>query len=360
MHNALMETYVLEQAKTLAGLLQTASGLMDAARRMPRLRPRKVWLAGSGTSLYAAMIAARFWRRFARVDAEAISSLELLNDTEDWQLGADTVVIGISQSGATVTLSEALDRAKRLGSLTIAVTAEPNSNLARQSDVVVHSQTGPEEVFAKTKGFTSTALAACLFGYACARLYGLTADEQQRIAEGLSRLPAAAEAVSDSALQAGPALVERFRTVDGLFVVGTGTMVPAAYEGALKLLEVGKLPVLGRELEEVLHGYFNAIGPETGVVLLAGRIPQVEKIHGFIEAVRHVNGPLVVVAEQEVGGIAADLVVPALGCSELAPLLGVIPMQVMAYELARTRGINPNVTRYPELYSILKTKTIYF
>jgi glutamine---fructose-6-phosphate transaminase (isomerizing) len=360
MCEVLMAGYVAEQASALRRLVETAgySGLAEASERLAQAAPRKVWFAGSGTSLYASMVAARYWRDLAGVDAEAISSLELLNDVPDWQLGPGTAVVAVSQSGSTVVLAEALERARRLGSHTVAVTAESASDLALVAGDTALSLTGPEEVFAKTKGFTTTALAACLLGQALCTSR-LTPAALASVEKGLALLPDMADRVAQLAVRVGADLAARFAGVGALFVVGSGPMLPAVYEGSLKLLEVAKLPVIGRDLEEVLHGYFNAIGTETGIVLLARQLPQMAKLRSFLEAAAHVGAPVAIIAEGDLAGIEADLTIPENPCEQLAPLLGIIPLQVLSYELALVRGKDPNRTRYPELYSVMKTKSIY-
>jgi len=320
---------------------------------------RKLWFVGSGTSLYAGMVAANLCEPLLAVDAEAISSQEFRLDLADTALGPGTLAVAISQSGATVTLTEAMARARRLGTATVGVTAESASALAQTVEYVVHSRTGPEEVPPKTKGFTTTAAAACRFGLALARASGIDPARCNPLAAGLSALPGRTAEVLAAVEAAAPALVARLRGAAGYFVVGTGTLVPAAYEGALKVLETAKVLAEGRELEEILHGYFNAIGPETGLILLAGPGASPEKLAAFYRAAAMVGAPLVTVALPGALLAAADVSLPDPGHPALAPLLGVLPVQVLAYHLALAGGKDPNRTRYPELYQVFRTKTIH-
>lgn len=120
----------------------------------------------------------------------------------------------------------------------------------------------------------------------------------------------------------------RFAGCGALAVAGAGRLRAAAAEGALKVLEVAKLPVLDYELEESLHGPFNAFGADTGLVLLAAADASPARTRAF----------------------------PALPFAPLAPLVAVLPLQVLALQLARARGVDPDRTRYPELYAIFRTK----
>ena len=343
-----MRDYIAEQPEALRRL-------MNGSLLLPRPAGpwQKLWFVGSGTSLYAGMVAANLSEALLGADAEAISSQEFLRDVSDARLGPGVLAVAISQSGATVVLTEAMARARRLGATTVGVTAQPDSPLAQAVAYVVPSLTGPEDVPPKTKGFTSTAFAACLFVMALAG----TADPA--LAAACARLPEQAAGALAAAEAAVPALVSRLAPASSYFVVGTGTVLPAALEGALKVLESAKLMALGLELEEVLHGYFNAIGPETGLILLARTDAPAEKLAAFTRAAALIGAPLVTIAEPGAAVAAPDLLLPAAGHPGLAPLLAVLPLQVLAYHLAQARGKDPDRTRYPELYPVFRTKTIY-
>lgn len=349
-----MRAYIAEQPAALRR--QETETVLPAV--LPAGPWRKLWFAGSGTSLYAGMVAANLCERLLGVDAEAISSQEFRGDLADAQLGPGTLAVAISQSGATVVLTEAMARARRLGGATVGVTAEPSSPLAQVVEYVVHSRTGPEEVPPKTKGFTTTAAAACRLGLAIAQAAGVDAGKCGTLATALAALPERTAAALTAAELAVPPLLARLQGAAGYFVAGTGTLVPAAYEGALKILETAKLLAEGRELEEILHGYFNAIGPETGLILLAGPGAPPERVTAFCRAAGMIGAPLVTVALPG-APLKADLALPEPGHPALAPLLGVLPLQLLAYYLALTRGKDPDRTRYPELYPVFRTKTIH-
>ena len=355
MVTASMRAYIAEQPAALRR--QESETVLPAA--LPGGPWRKLWFVGSGTSLYAGMVAANLCERLLLVDSEAISSQEFQLDVPDAQLGPDTLALAISQGGATVTLTEAMTRARRLGAATVGVTAEPASPLAQVVEYVVHSRTGPEEVPPKTKGFTTTAAAACRFGLALARMAGVDTSECDRLAAALAALPDRTAVALAAADRAAPLLAARLQGAAGYFVAGTGTLLPAAYEGALKILETAKLLAEGRELEEILHGYFNAIGPETGLILLAGPGAPPEKVAAFCRAAGMVGAPLVTVGLPGAPLVEADLALPDPGHAALAPLLGILPVQVLSYHLALARGKDPDRTRYPELYAVFRTKTTH-
>jgi len=317
---------------------------------------RKVWTVGSGTSWYSAVVAAHTWERVLHVDAEAISSLEFVNSVPHEMLGPDVAVIGISQSGASFILVAAMRRARALGCLTLGITAEPASLLAQAAEWIVDCATGPEDALAKTKGFTTTTLGACLVAHSLAGTPAVTETFTHELTAAMETIIACSRPkVADWAL--------RFATVSAFFVVGSGIHVPTALEGALKILEVVKMPVIGREIEEMVHGSFNAVGPETGLVLLAGEIPQIDKVQGFRKAAESISAPLMTIADQAVADRSGtkdfDLVLPALRLPDLLPLLGIVPLQLLADRMAAQRGVDGDKPRHPSLYRLLKAKAIH-
>ena len=356
MSDTRMLHYIREQPEALRRVFRAplpADALRDA---LAQRSVRKIWIAGSGTSWYAAMVAAEAWERSTGIDAEPISSLELLNNVSDRALGRDVAVIGISQSGATFVLVSAIRRARALGCVTVGVTAEPASLLAQTAEWVIDCATGPEDALAKTKGFTTTTLAACLIALA-------TAGQVTSVDSFADELVTAMDATIAQSGSRVDEWVRRFGGVSAVFVVGSGIHVPTALEGALKILEVAKLPVVGREIEEMMHGAFNAVGPETGIVLLAGDLPQIDKVQTLRKATAVVGAPLVTIADRAVFERSEtkdfDLVLPGLGRPELLPLLGIVPMQMLADRMAVQRGVDGDKPRHPVLYGLFKAKAIH-
>ncbi len=319
---------------------------------------RKIWIAGSGTSFYAAMIAAPILEQALGIDAEAISSLELHDEVNASLFGRQTLLIAVSQSGSSLVLVDAVRAARQRGAVTIAVTAEPRSPIAAAAEFVVDTQTGPEQALAKTKGFSTTALATCLLGPLLAR-----PDATPAILAEFADLPSAAAEVIARSKAAVAGWVERFGRVNALYVVGAGAMHPAAREGGLKILEVAKLPVVTTELEEMMHGPFNGVGPDAGIILLAAETAAPQRLPAFLKGVAAVEVPFLGIAASprfaESIEHAFDLVLPALARESVKPILGTLPLQIFAEQFARHRGVAIDTARYPFLYRILGSKAIH-
>jgi fructoselysine-6-P-deglycase FrlB-like protein len=358
-----MMRHIEEQPEALARVLGHGLAVAPLRAALASRTVQKVWIAGSGTSVYAAMIAARCIERTTGIDTEAITSLELLDEVAAPLFGAHTLLIGISQSGSTLVLVEALRVARERGALTVAITAESASPIAAVAEFVFTTPTGPEEALAKTKGFSTTALAACLLGPLLARRGAAEEGDDAAVLDRFADIPAASADVIARSKAAVAGWAERFRSANAAFVVGTGSLYGAACESSLKILEVAKMPVLARELEEMMHGPFNAVGPDVGIILIAGATPVPSRLAAFLKGAAAVGMPLLTIAADaavaETVEHRFDLVLPTLAEEAVKPILAVMPLQVFAEQFARQRQVSVDTARYPFLYPIFGSKGIH-
>lgn len=354
---SLMMQSILEQPEAMRRLLGENPDLAPLAAAVRDRGVTKIWLTGSGTSLYAAMIAARSWEHGLSIDCEAVSALEFVDDELN-RVGARDFVVAISQSGASLTLLEAVRRARAAGALTLCVTADPAAPVAAAAEFVVECLTGEEKNLGKTKGFTTTTVAAVLVGARLASL--LVRDRSAEIEAAFSALPAAfAQAIKDGAPVAQK-YAERFAQADALYVVGSGSTVPTALEGALKILEVAKMPVLPKDLEEMMHGPYNGIGPQTGVVIVVDEAVRQDRLERFLAGTRLIGTQTFTIALPAAAAPKPfDLVMPPLAAPALRATLGVVPFQLLAERLATIRGVSPDMARYPQLYPVFASKSIH-
>ena len=358
--STMMLHHILEQPEAFERLLAAGLNAEALVAAFLERKVRKVWIVGSGTSLYAAMIAARSWERELRIDCEAASSLEFLDETETGGLAPDVLVLAISQSGASLILLEGIRRANARGAMTVVVTAHPEAPIPLEAGFVIETHTGPETNLGKTKGFTTTALAAVLLGRRVA--LGPIADGDAVLRAHNGEVPAATARTVEASRAVAGQWAEKFRNADALFVVGAGDQVPSALEGALKILEVAKMPVIPKELEEMMHGPFNGVGPNTGIVLIADEISQGQRLAAFIEGVKLIGTAFATIAaRQSVSDTYGpfDLVLPPCNDAAVRAILGVVPFQVLAHDLAAARNAAIDTARYPQLYPVFASKSIY-
>jgi glutamine---fructose-6-phosphate transaminase (isomerizing) len=355
---SLMMQSILEQPEAMRRLLGHRPDLAPLAAAIRERRVRKVWLTGSGTSLFAAMIAARSWEHGLLLDCEAVSALEFVED-ELRRVGSRDLVVAISQSGASLTLLEAVRQARSAGALTLVVTADPAAPVPAASEFVIDCFTGEEKNLGKSKGFTTTALAAVLVGAGLAR--SLHGEGATIIEENCDLLPDAfTRAIGDSASVVKQA-AERFARADALYVVGSGSTVPTALEGALKILEVAKMPVLAKDLEEMMHGPYNGVGPDTGIVIIADQTVRRDRLDRFLSGTRLIGTSTLTITAPagSEAPVASDLALPPLTDPALRAILAVVPFQLLAENLAAARGVPIDQARYPQLYPVFASKSIH-
>ncbi len=355
---SLMMQSILEQPEAMRRLLASKPDLTRLASALGDRGIRKIWLIGSGTSLFAAMIAARSWEHDLAIDCEAVSALEFVDDELN-RVGHRDLVVAISQSGASLTLLEAVRRARSAGALTLAVTADPAAPVPSASEFKVDCLTGEEKNLGKTKGFSTTAVAAVQVGAGLGGLLGRGRSED--IEAAFAALPSAfAQAIEVSAALAKHH-AERFALSDVLYVVGSGSTMPTALEGALKILEVAKMPVLAKDLEEMMHGPYNGVGPQTGIIIVVDHAVRQDRLERFLAGTRLIETPTLTITAPAEADVPTrfEWVLPALANPALRAIVGVVPFQLLAERLATLRGVSADEARYPQLYPVFASKSIH-
>lgn len=355
---SLMMQSILKQPAALARVLEQGleADALQAAFHQRNIR--KVWIAGSGTSLFAAMIAAREWTRQLNIDCEAISALEFLDKTDVRGLGPDAMLVAISQSGASLILLEGIRRANTAGALTAVVTAEPAAPIPQEAGFTVVTHTGPEANLGKCKGFTTTSFATVLLGRRLA--LEATADADRHLRSEYAGVPDLFGEAIATARNATTAWADRLKRADALYVIGAGATVPIAHEGALKVLEVAKMPVIAREIEEMMHGPFNGVGPDTGIIVVADASARRDRLAAFLAGTALIGTTTVsIFGNPKPADAMPDLLLPPCDDEAVRAILSVVPFQLLAHELAAARGAAIDTARYPQLYPVFVSKSIH-
>lgn len=356
----LMTQSIAEQPEAIRRILTSPFPIDAFAEEFARRGIRKVFLTGSGTSLFAAMISAQSWEAELSIDCEAVSSLEFVDMLSYRSLGPDTLVLAISQSGVSLVLLEAVRRVNAAGAMTAAVTADPRAGIPTEATFVFETHTGPEENLGKTKGFTTSAFVTAIVGHAlAARAAG---SVREPLNQTYGQIPDLVQRTLDLS---GPVIrdwADRFRDTDSLFVVGSGVQVPIALEGALKVLEVAKMPVIAKEMEEMMHGPFNGVSPRTGMIVLGDKTGEPKRLDALVRGAALIGVPTLTIATG--GGVslssaAFNLVLPGNDDDALRAILTVLPFQLLARDLAAARGAAIDTARYPQLYPVFASKSIH-
>jgi glucosamine--fructose-6-phosphate aminotransferase (isomerizing) len=306
----------------------------------------RVVLVACGTSYHAGQVGRQMIERLAGIPAEADIGSEFRY--RDPQVGPDTLVVALSQSGETADTLGAVQAAKAKGAAVVAVCNAVGSALAREAHGVLYVHAGPEISVASTKTFTATLTALYLLALHLGRVRGVVTPEagQRRLAE-LLELPRLVEA----ALGTEDAVADLARTLghyrDFLYL-GRGLHYPIALEGALKMKELSYVHAEGYPGGEMKHGPIALIDADMPVVALMPQDGSYDRMLANIEEVRARDGLLVALGHPDDALIAtkARHVLRVPPASELLnPVVMAVPLQLLAYHVAVRRGCDVDQPR---------------
>jgi glucosamine--fructose-6-phosphate aminotransferase (isomerizing) len=311
-------------------------GLNLSAGRLRRFR--RVVLAACGTSWHAALVGEYLIERLANlpVEVEYASEFRYRNAPLDDR----TLVFVLSQSGETADTLAALREARRRGFPTLAICNVVGSSIAREADGGIYLHAGPEVGVASTKAFTAQVAVLTLLALHLGRLRNLSFTEGTAVLDALESVPDLVGRIlarEDEVIRAA----ERLAGARNALFLGRDLGFPVALEGALKLKEISYLHAEGYPTAEMKHGPIALIDPETPSVFVAPRGALHAKTLSNIEEVRARGGPVIAVGtegDEELERIV-DALLPIPDAPEVVqPLLSVIPLQLLAYHVARIRG----------------------
>ncbi|HEV2088433.1 MAG TPA: glutamine--fructose-6-phosphate transaminase (isomerizing) [Cryptosporangiaceae bacterium] len=333
-------------ADTLRGRLTEHGGIsLDEVRLSDEdLRDvDKVFVIGCGTAYHAGLIAKYAIEHWTRIPVE----VELASEFRyrDPVLDRSTLVIAISQSGETMDTIMALRHAKEQKARVLAVCNTNGSTIPRESDAVLYTHAGPEVAVASTKAFLTQVVAVYLVGLHLSQVRGIKyADEVAAVVAQLQAMPAKIAEVLDT-MEPVRKLARDLSGAQQVLFLGRHVGYPVALEGALKLKELAYMHAEGFAAGELKHGPISLIEEGTPVVVTVpsprGRGVLHDKIVSNIQEVRARGARTIVIAEegdQAVTPYADHLVFVPRTPTLLAPLVTAVPLQVLACEIAASRG----------------------
>jgi glutamine---fructose-6-phosphate transaminase (isomerizing) len=360
------ETFMLKEiheqagavADTLAGRLGEAGvelGDLGGITDEFLADARRVVIVACGTSYHAGLVgryAIEWWSRLP-VEMDVASEFRYRNPVLDER----DLVIGISQSGETADTLAAMRLARERGAKVLAVTNIQGSQATRDSDGVLFTRAGLEIGVAATKTFVAQVAAMYLFALKLAQLRGtLEPDVLKALSEDLRAMPHAIATLVENVDERVKAIAERWQDAGFFLYLGRHVGLPICLEGALKLKEVSYIPTDAYAAGEMKHGPIALLDERTPVVCVATDSPVLDKVLSNIAEVRARGAHVIAVATEGSGQVAeyAEEVVEVPRTDWLLqPLLAVIPLQLMAYYIARARGLNVDQPR-----NLAKTVTV--
>ena len=332
-HFMLKEIY--EQPKAISDTLIGRLSKLNLNIKFKKIN--KIVIIACGTAYHAGLVgkyAIEKWSNIP-VDVELASEYRYREPSLDKK----TLVIPISQSGETMDTLMALRFAKSKGAKILSVCNTNGSTIARESDSVLYTHAGPEIAVASTKAFATQLIAMYLIGLEIARqLNSLSTTEIDSIYFELGQLPAKVEQILET-VEPLRETTRKFKSANSVLFLGRGVGFPTALEGALKLKELAYMHAEGFAGGELKHGPIALIDSGTPVVAIMPSEQSLlaEKMSSNIQEVKARGAVVLVISEYEFSGADHLIRIPKVN-QLMQPVLAVVPLQVIAYEMAVIRG----------------------
>ncbi|MFN2484943.1 MAG: glutamine--fructose-6-phosphate transaminase (isomerizing) [Candidatus Limnocylindria bacterium] len=348
-----MQKEIYEQPHAIQEALR---GRLNAAGelRLPELnaiddklrRVERIYVVGCGTAGYAAQVGAILLQDWARLPAVGQVGSEMRYSPPP--IDDRTLVVSVTQSGETADTLAPHKMAKEAGATVIAVTNVVGSAVTREADAVCFLQAGPEISVVATKTFVTQVVLLTMIALHIARLRGtLKPRELRTYGLALRALPgAAAEALG----RVNPVkkLAQRYAHASDFLFIGRGVGYPTALEGALKLKEVSYVHAEGYAAGELKHGPIALLQADVPLVAIATSAATYDKLLSNVSEVRAREAPVIAVAtdgDDQIGRYASDVLFVPETVEAVSPVIAILPLQLLAYEIAVIRGTDVDQPR---------------
>ncbi len=299
----------------------------------------RVQVIACGTALLAGHVARYLIEGLARVPVDVDFANEFRYRHPVVEPG--TLALAISQSGETADTLAALRLAKQLDARVACICNVAGSTMVRESEACLMTQAGPEIGVASTKAFVAQVVVAYLLAIRLGRAKGVI--DEQRGAQLLRDLrllrPNLERLLCDEVTGHIRAIADKHKGVKGFLFLGRGVNYPIALEGALKLKEISYMHAEGYAAGEMKHGPIAMIEAWMTSVVITGSGVMAEKVRSNIEQIKARGGPVIAVGSDAASLALADDRIEVPQSNEwLSPILNVVPLQLLSYEIARLRG----------------------
>ena len=315
---------------------------------------RRIVILACGTSYHAGVVGRYIIEEWARIPVEP-------DIASEWRyrnpvLSKDTLVIGISQSGETADVLAAMKLAREKGARTVAITNMMGSQLTREVDSVLYTRTGLEVGVAASKTFTAQVALISLLALKLAGVKKtIPPEEIEFILDELYRLPEHMQAFLDGNHPIEE-IAQRYYDRPFFLYLGRHIGLPVALEGALKLKEISYIPTEAYSAGEMKHGPIALLADDTPVVCVATDSHVYDKVVSNIQESRARGAHVIAIAtdgNEDIQHHADDVIFVPKTPAFLQAVLAVLPLQLLAYRIARLRGMNVDQPR-----NLAKTVTV--
>jgi glucosamine--fructose-6-phosphate aminotransferase (isomerizing) len=312
-------------------------------------RGKEVFLVSAGTSQHSCIAGSYIFSKIARLTTYPVVSSEF---TEQYgsTVGIDSIILAVSQSGETYDTLKAVDHARMRAATVLGLTNTVGSTLTRVSRAYIIQQSGPEIGVAATKTFTSQVLVLAQLAMRLAKLRGkLSQDELDEYKESLYKVPDIVESVLKETYDKVKDIAIREKNSRLFLFLGRGISSATAMEGRLKLLEITYIPSLAYPAGESKHGPISIVEKDTACVFICPRGETHSEIIGSIMEMKARGAKIISICEKgdtDIKSLSDEVIEMPKSIPELlSPIPYVVPMQLLAYEIAVLKGLDPDKPR---------------
>jgi glucosamine--fructose-6-phosphate aminotransferase (isomerizing) len=322
---------------TMSGVQKYAEQIMNANR---------IVMVACGTSWHAGLVAEYIFEELTRINVEVEYASEFRYRNPVINKG--DVIIAISQSGETADTLVAIENAKSKGAIILGVVNVVGSSIARISDAGAYTHAGPEIGVASTKAFTAQLAVLTMIALKIGYQKGtIDRDRYLHLLNELDAVPGKVAEVLQS-VERIKEVAEKYKDAKDALYLGRGYNFPVALEGALKLKEISYIHAEGYPAAEMKHGPIALVEPTLPVVFVATKDSYHEKVISNMQEIRARKGQIIAVTNESDGvspTLANDVIVVPEADEIIAPMISVIPMQLLAYYIGVAKGYDVDKPR---------------
>ncbi len=323
--------------------LAKLGGLQGVVEKLRTIE--KIIIVSCGTSYHAGLIGEYMLEEYAGIPVEVEYASEFRYRKPI--LNAKTAVIAISQSGETADTLAAIREAKHKGALTLGIVNTVGSTIARETDAGIYNHAGPEIGVASTKAFTSQLSILVLLTVMLGRQREMSLVTGQRIIKELKRIPKLIEKIlaQDKEIKK---MAKKYAKYTDFLYLGRKYNFPIACEGALKIKEISYVHAEGYATGEMKHGPIALIDENFPSLFVAPRDSVYEKTISGIQEIKARSGRVIAIATEgdtEIAKLVDDVIYIPKTLEMLTPLLAVVPLQLFAYYVGVSKGLDVDKPR---------------
>jgi len=302
---------------------------------------RKIWITACGTAYHAALVGKQLFEGLLRISTEVVYAHELRYS--DPLIEEGDLVIAVSQSGETVDTLVAARLAKQMGARLLAITNVPGSALSHEAHDTIYTRAGIEISVASTKAYVAMVVVQYLLAMDLGRRRNsISPEDQKRLGHGLASLPAAVEAIVSNDDQI-KAVAESLVDSDDVYFIGRGLDYAVVMEGSLKLKEISYIHSEAMPAGELKHGTLALVTEGTPVIVVVTQQGTYDKTISAVQEVKARGAFVIGIGyddDDQLERYVDEIIrIPRVE-DQYAPVPAAVPLQLLAYHVARLRGLD--------------------